>query len=70
AKIPEDLGIAGLEMWADSAVIVRCRFKGPPREQLNARREVLRGLKGAFYERRVEIPGHRFAVYAGQGKGG
>ena len=44
-KILDDLEIVGVEKWADSAVILRCRFKVAPIEQWTVRREFLRRLK-------------------------
>jgi small conductance mechanosensitive channel len=70
ARILEDLEIAGVENWADSAVVVRCRFKVLPLEQWNVRREFLRRLKRAFDQRGIEIPYPHLTVYAGQDKRG
>jgi small conductance mechanosensitive channel len=67
-KILEDLEIAGVDKWADSAVVVRCRFKVRPLEQWTVRREYLRRLKRAFDERGIEIPYPHLTVYAGQDK--
>ncbi len=69
-KILEDLEIAGVDKWADSAVVVRCRFKVRPLEQWTVRREYLRRLKRAFDERGIEIPYPHLTVYAGQDKQG
>lgn len=69
-KILEDLEIAGVDKWADSAVVVRCRFKVAPLEQWAVRREYLRRLKRAFDERGIEIPYPHLTVYAGQDKQG
>ena len=55
-KILEPLEIAGVERWADSAVVIRCRFKVAPLEQWNVRREYLRRLKAAFDREGIEIP--------------
>ncbi len=55
-KILEDLEIAGIESWADSAVTLRARFKVLPLAQWEIRREYLRRLKAAFDERGHEIP--------------
>ncbi|MCJ7839022.1 MAG: mechanosensitive ion channel family protein, partial [Burkholderiales bacterium] len=46
-KILDDLEVAGVDKWDDSAVILRCRFKVQPLEQWNVRREFLRRLKKA-----------------------
>jgi small conductance mechanosensitive channel len=65
-KILSDLEIAGVEKWAESALILRCRFKVVTLEQWNVRREYLRRLKKAFDAHRIEIPYPRLTVYAGQ----
>jgi small conductance mechanosensitive channel len=69
-KILDELEVAGVERWADSAVVLRCRFKVAPLEQWNVRREYLRRLKRAFDERGIEIPFPHVTVYAGAGKDG
>jgi small conductance mechanosensitive channel len=69
-KILDDLEIAGVQEWADSAVIVRCRFKTVALEQWNVRREFLRLLKKTFDTRNIEIPFPHLTVYAGQDKQG
>ncbi len=65
-RILEDLEIAGVENWADSAVIVRCRFRVKPLEQWAVRREYLRRLKREFDNQGIEIPFPHLTVYAGQ----
>ncbi len=69
-KLLDDLEIAGVERWDDSAVIIRCRFKVAPLEQWGVRREYLRRLKRAFDEHGVEIPFPHLTLYAGQDKSG
>jgi small conductance mechanosensitive channel len=69
-KILEELEIAGVEKWAESAVVLRCRFKVRPLEQWNVRREYLRRLKKAFDAHGIEIPYPHLTVYAGQPKEG
>ncbi|MBI4998593.1 MAG: mechanosensitive ion channel family protein [Rhodocyclales bacterium] len=72
ARILDDIEIAGVDRWADSAVVIRCRFRVAPLEQWNVRREFLRRLKAAFDESGVEIPfPHLKVVYgeASPGKG-
>jgi moderate conductance mechanosensitive channel len=69
-RILDDIEIAGVEKWADSAVIVRCRFKVAPLEQWSVRREFLRRLKRAFELHGIEIPFPHLTVYAGAGKDG
>jgi small conductance mechanosensitive channel len=69
-KIIADIEIVGVEKWADSAVILRCRFKVTPIEQWNVRREYLKRLKAAFDAAGIEIPLPHLTLYAGQGKDG
>jgi small conductance mechanosensitive channel len=69
-KILDELEVAGVENWADSAVVLRCRFKVAPLEQWTVRREYLRRLKKAFDQRGIEIPFPHLTVYAGIGKDG
>lgn len=69
-RIIEDLEIAGVERWDDSAVILRCRFKVMPLQQWGVRREYLRRLKAAFDSRGIEIPFPHLTVYAGSDKSG
>lgn len=56
-----DLEIAGVDRWADSAVILRCRMK-----PLAVRRAYLKLFKEAFDSNGIEIPFHRVTVFAGQ----
>lgn len=56
ARILSDLDMAGVERWADSAVMIRARLKVTPLEQWTVRREYLRRLKLAFDDAGVEIP--------------
>lgn len=72
AKILEDIEIAGVQEWADSAIILRCRFKTVALEQWGVRREFLRCLKEAFDARGIEIPFNHMdlTIYAGQDKKG
>ena len=69
-KILEDVEIVGVEKWADSAVILRCRFKVAPIEQWTVRRQYLRRLKLAFDAAGIEIPFPHLTVYPGQLKDG
>ncbi|MBE0620597.1 MAG: mechanosensitive ion channel family protein [Burkholderiales bacterium] len=69
-KILDDLEVAGVDKWDDSAVILRCRFKVQPLEQWNVRREFLRRLKKAFDARGIEIPFPHLTIYAGVAKDG
>jgi small-conductance mechanosensitive channel len=62
-KILDDLDIAGVDQWADSAVVIRCRIKTVALEQAVIRREFLRRLKHAFDEESIEIPFPHRTVY-------
>ncbi|MCU0809804.1 MAG: mechanosensitive ion channel family protein [Thiobacillaceae bacterium] len=70
AKIEDDLEIAGVDQWADSAVVIRCRFKVKPLEQWGVRRAFLHRLKLAFDAAGIEIPFPHLTLYAGQDKDG
>lgn len=69
-KIMAELEIAGVESLADSAVIIRCRFRTLPLEQWSVKREYLRRLKAAFDAQGIEIPYPHITVYAGQDRQG
>ncbi|MEP6941094.1 MAG: mechanosensitive ion channel family protein [Rudaea sp.] len=68
--ILDDLEVAGVERWDDSAVVLRCRFKVVALEQWNVRREFLRRLKKAFDASSIEIPYPHVTVYAGADRAG
>lgn len=72
AKILDDIEIAGVQDWADSAIILRCRFKTVALEQWGVRREFLRRMKDAFDARGIEIPFKHvdLTIYAGQDQQG
>jgi small-conductance mechanosensitive channel len=67
-KILDELEMAGVDRLADSAVIIRCRFKVRPLEQWTVRREYLRRIKAAFDARGIEIPFPHLTLYAGAAK--
>jgi small conductance mechanosensitive channel len=67
-RILDTLEIAGVDRLADSAVILRCRFRVLPLEQWNVRREFLRRLKKVFDARGIEIPFPHVTLFAGVGK--
>ena len=56
ARIVGDLEIAGVERWADHAIVIRARFKVAPLEQWNVRRELLRRLRLAFDRAGIGVP--------------
>jgi len=68
--ILEDIEIAGVDKWADSAIILRCRLKTAALEQWGVRREYLRRLKTAFDQHGIEIPYPHLTIYSGQDKQG
>jgi moderate conductance mechanosensitive channel len=55
-KLLEPVEILGVQDWADSAVLLRFRFKTKALEQWGVRREVLRRLKNEFDRQGIEIP--------------
>jgi moderate conductance mechanosensitive channel len=67
-KIISELEIAGVEQLADSAVVIRCRFKVHALEQWDVRREFLYRIKNAFDAAEIEIPYPHLTLYAGQAK--
>jgi small conductance mechanosensitive channel len=69
-KILAELEIAGVESLADSAVVIRCRFRTRPLEQWGVKREYLRRVKAAFDAHGIEIPYPHMTVYAGQDRQG
>ncbi len=70
SKIIDDLEVAGVETWADSAVVIRSRIKVMPLQQWSVRREYLWRLKKAFDVRSIEIPYPHLTVYAGAARDG
>ncbi|MBI4937936.1 MAG: mechanosensitive ion channel family protein [Nitrosomonadales bacterium] len=72
SKILDDIDIAGVQDWADSAIVIRCRFKTVTLEQWGVRREFLRRLKESFDAHGIEIPYNHMdlTIYAGQDKQG
>lgn len=68
--ILEDIEIQGVQNLADSAVILRCRFKTVALEQWSVRRAFLGRLKAAFDAHGIEIPYPHLTIYAGQDKRG
>ncbi|MFA5371781.1 MAG: mechanosensitive ion channel family protein [Sideroxydans sp.] len=70
SKILDDIDIQGVQNWADSAVIIRCRIKTVALEQWAVRRVFLARLKKAFDQHGIEIPYPHLTLYAGQDKQG
>lgn len=69
-RILEDMEMAGVDQWGDSAVVIKARFKVVAMQQWNVKREYLRRLKLAFDAKGIEIPYPHITVYAGQDKQG
>jgi small conductance mechanosensitive channel len=69
-KILEPLEILGLDQFADSAVVIKARFKTRPIEQWSVAREFNRRMKRRFDELGIEIPFPHVTLYAGQDKDG
>ena len=63
-RILGPIEVVGVERWADSAVILRCRFRVGPLQQWDVRRVYLRRLKRAFDLRGLEIRFPYITVYA------
>ncbi len=69
-RILADMEIAGVDNWAESALIIRCRFRTLPLEQWGIKREYLRRLKAAFDAQGIQIPVPHLMVYPGQDREG
>lgn len=65
-KIIEPIEVVGVNDFADSAVVIRARFKTKPIEQWNVGREYRKRLKKAFDERNIEIPFPHQTIYWGE----
>jgi small-conductance mechanosensitive channel len=65
-KILEPIEVFGVDQFADSAVVMKARFKTKPIEQWAVGREYRRRLKKAFDERGIEIPFPHRTVYWGE----
>ncbi|OGS93064.1 MAG: mechanosensitive ion channel protein MscS [Gallionellales bacterium GWE2_58_10] len=68
--ILEDINIAGVDAWADSAVVIRCRFKVQALQQWTVRRAFLLRMKKEFDRRGIEIPFPHLTLYPGQARDG
>jgi small conductance mechanosensitive channel len=65
-KILEPIEVFGVDQFADSAVVIKARFKTKPIEQWAVGREFRRRLKKAFDEQGIEIPFPHRTVYWGE----
>ncbi|MDX9862654.1 MAG: mechanosensitive ion channel [Rhodospirillales bacterium] len=68
--ILEPLEMIGVDALADSAVVIRVRFKTLPLKQWTVRREFNRRMKNRFDELGIEIPFPHQTLYFGVGKDG
>ncbi len=68
--ILEDLDLAGVDAWADSAVTIRFRIKVLPLQQWTVKRAFLLRLKKEFDRLGIEIPFPHLTLYPGQTKDG
>jgi len=69
-KILEPLEIFGVDGFADSAVIIKCRFKTAPIQQWTVGRAFNRLIKNRFDQLGIEIPYPHTTVYFGQDRQG
>lgn len=65
-RILDDFDMAGVELWDDSAVVIRGRFRVQPLEQWSVRREYLRRLKMAFDAQGIVIPFPQMTLHRSQ----
>lgn len=68
--ILEPLEMLGVDQFADSAVIIKCRFTTKPIRQWAIGREMNRRIKKAFDTRGIEIPFPHRTIYWGEPKAG
>jgi moderate conductance mechanosensitive channel len=69
-NILDDMEMAGVDQLADSAVMIRCRFKVIPLSQWLIKREYFKRLKAAFDEQGIEIPFPHLTIYPGVNRDG
>lgn len=69
-KILEPLEVLGVDSFADSAVIIKARFKTLPLKQWEIGREFNRRMKLRFDEKGIEIPFPHQTLYFGEGRHG
>jgi small conductance mechanosensitive channel len=68
--IMEPLEVAGVDKFADSAVVIKARFKTRPLRQWEVSREFNRRIKNRFDELGIEIPFPHQTLYFGVDKQG
>lgn len=70
ADILEPLEMLGVDQFADSAVIIKCRIKTRPIQQWRIGREMNRRIKKTFDAKGIEIPFPHRTIYWGEPKNG
>ena len=68
--ILEPLEMSGVERFADSAVIIKCRIKTKPIQQWRIGREMNRRIKNTFDAKGIEMPFPHQTIYWGAPKDG
>jgi moderate conductance mechanosensitive channel len=68
--ILEPMEMLGLDAFADSAVVIKCRFRVRPGSQWMIGREFNRRLKNRFDELGIQMPMPQQTVYFGQDRSG
>lgn len=68
--ILEPLEMLGVDQFADSAVIIKCRIKTQPIKQWRVGREMNRRIKNTFDAKGIEIPFPHQTIYWGEPKQG
>ena len=68
--ILEPLEMFGVDQFADSAVIIKCRIKTQPIQQWRVGREMNRRIKNTFDAKGIEIPYPHRTIYWGEPKQG
>ncbi|MGE0643141.1 MAG: mechanosensitive ion channel family protein [Nitrospira sp.] len=68
--ILEPLEMLGVDQFADSAVIIKCRLKARPSKQWRVGREMNRRIKKTFDAKGIEIPFPHQTIYWGEAKQG
>jgi len=66
SSILEPLEVLGVDKFADSAVIIKCRIKTAPIQQWLVGREMNRRIKKKFDEEGIEIPFPHMSLYFGE----
>jgi len=68
--ILEPLDMLGVDEFADSAIIIKCRIKTKPIKQWRIGREMNRRIKNTFDAKGIEIPFPHQTIYWGEPKHG